>query len=181
MKAAKDEAAAQGKELDVYAVGVVTCRPTQKEAEEYYHYATIENGDWSAVDGILGKKNISVATVGEEEFQKQRHHYAHGMGGLLMVGDPDRIAQHARRLQPRRRCAASASRSSITSRSCRTSATRCCRGSSAWASARSGRVEQYATDLILRSIAKRRASKDARRAYAGAVALRDRGLRPLPG
>jgi alkanesulfonate monooxygenase SsuD/methylene tetrahydromethanopterin reductase-like flavin-dependent oxidoreductase (luciferase family) len=93
VKAAKDEATAQGKELDVYAVGVVTCRPTQKEAEEYYHYATIENGDWSAVDGILGKKNISVATVGEEEFQKQRHHYAHGMGGMLMVGDPDRIAQ----------------------------------------------------------------------------------------
>ena len=93
VKAAKDEAKAQGKELDVYAVGVVTCRPTQKEAEEYYHYATIENGDWSAVDGILGKKNISVATVGEEEFQRQRHHYAHGMGGLLMVGDPDQIAQ----------------------------------------------------------------------------------------
>ena len=29
----------------------------------------------------------------EEEFQKARHHYAHGLGGLLMVGDPDRIAQ----------------------------------------------------------------------------------------
>ena len=55
--------------------------------------ATIENADWSAVDGILGKKNISAATVGEEEFQKQRHHYAHGMGGLLMVGDPDQIAK----------------------------------------------------------------------------------------
>ena len=70
VQAAKDEAAAQSKDLDVYAVGVVTCRPTQKEAEEYYHYATIENADWSAVDGILGKKNISPATVGEEEFQK---------------------------------------------------------------------------------------------------------------
>jgi alkanesulfonate monooxygenase SsuD/methylene tetrahydromethanopterin reductase-like flavin-dependent oxidoreductase (luciferase family) len=93
VKAAKDEAKAQGRELDVYAVGVVTCRPTQKEAEEYYHYATIEKADWSAVDGILGKKNISVATVGEAEFQKQRHHYAHGLGGMLMVGDSDRIAQ----------------------------------------------------------------------------------------
>ena len=59
VKAAKDEATAQGRELDVYAVGVVTCRPTQKEAEEYYHHCTIENADWSAVDGILGKKNIS--------------------------------------------------------------------------------------------------------------------------
>jgi alkanesulfonate monooxygenase SsuD/methylene tetrahydromethanopterin reductase-like flavin-dependent oxidoreductase (luciferase family) len=93
VKAAKDDARSQGRELDVYTVGVLTCRRTQKEAEEYYHYAAIEKGDWSAVDGILAKKNISVATVGEEEFLKQRHHYAHGMGGLLMVGDPDRIAQ----------------------------------------------------------------------------------------
>ena len=92
VKDAKEAARAHGRELDVYAVGVVTCRPTQKEAEEYYHYATIEKGDWSAVDGILGKKNISVATVGEEEFLRQRHHYAHGLGGLLMVGDPYRIA-----------------------------------------------------------------------------------------
>ena len=93
VKEAKDAARQHDRDLDVYAVGVVTCRPTQKEAEEYYNYATIENADWSAVDGILGKKNISAATVGEEEFQKQRHHYAHGLGGLLMVGDPDRIAQ----------------------------------------------------------------------------------------
>lgn len=92
VQAAKDEAATHNKDLDVYAVGVVTVRPTQKEAEEYYRYATIESADWSAVDGILGKKNISAKTVGEEEFQKQRHHYAHGMGGLLMVGDPDHIA-----------------------------------------------------------------------------------------
>jgi dimethylsulfone monooxygenase len=92
VKAAKAAAAGHGRELDVYTVGVITCRPTQKEAEEYYHYATIEKGDWSAVDGILAKKKISVATVGEEEFQRQRHGYAHGMGGLIMVGDPDRIA-----------------------------------------------------------------------------------------
>ena len=93
VKSAKADAKALGRELDVYTVGVVTCKPTQKEAEEYYRYCTIENADWSAVDGILGKKNISPATVGEDEFQRQRHHYAHGMGGLLMVGDPDRIAE----------------------------------------------------------------------------------------
>jgi alkanesulfonate monooxygenase SsuD/methylene tetrahydromethanopterin reductase-like flavin-dependent oxidoreductase (luciferase family) len=93
VKAAKDEARAQGRELDVYSVGVVTCRRTQKEAEEYYRYALIENGDWSAVDGILAKKKISVATVGEEEFQRQRQGYINGMGGLLMIGDPDQIAK----------------------------------------------------------------------------------------
>ena len=68
------------------------CRRTQKEADEYYHHCTIDNADWSAVDSILGKKNISPATVGEEEFTRQRHFYAHGLGGLLMVGDPDRVA-----------------------------------------------------------------------------------------
>ena len=93
VKAAKADAAAQGRELDVYTVGVVTCRPTQKEAEEYYRYAFMEKGDWSAVDGILRKKNISVDTVGPEEFQRQRRGYINGMGGLNMVGDPDRIAQ----------------------------------------------------------------------------------------
>ncbi len=92
VKAAKDQAREQGRELDVYTVGVVTCRPTRKEAEEYYHYAMIENGDWSAVDTILAKKKISEATVGGEEFQRQRQGYINGMGGLNMVGDPDQIA-----------------------------------------------------------------------------------------
>ena len=71
----------------------MTCRPHPKEAEEYYRYALIENGDWSAVDGILAKKKIKPPTVGEEEFQRQRQGYVNGMGGLLMVGDPDQIAQ----------------------------------------------------------------------------------------
>jgi FMNH2-dependent dimethyl sulfone monooxygenase len=93
VKTATDEARAQGRELDVYGVGVVTCRRTQKEAEEYYRYAFIEKGDWSAVDGILAKKRISVATVGEAEFQRQRQGYVSGMGGLIMVGDPDQVAQ----------------------------------------------------------------------------------------
>jgi alkanesulfonate monooxygenase SsuD/methylene tetrahydromethanopterin reductase-like flavin-dependent oxidoreductase (luciferase family) len=31
--------------------------------------------------------------VGEEEFQRQRFHYANGLGGLLMIGDPDQIAK----------------------------------------------------------------------------------------
>jgi alkanesulfonate monooxygenase SsuD/methylene tetrahydromethanopterin reductase-like flavin-dependent oxidoreductase (luciferase family) len=92
VKRAKADAKSQGRELDVYTVGVVTCRRTRKEAEDYYHYAMIENGDWSAVDGILVKKDISPKTVGQEEFLRQRQHYINGMGGLLMVGDPDEIA-----------------------------------------------------------------------------------------
>ena len=40
----KSEARAIGREIEVFTVGQVICRPTQKEAEDYYHYAIIENG-----------------------------------------------------------------------------------------------------------------------------------------
>jgi FMNH2-dependent dimethyl sulfone monooxygenase len=90
---AKNEARAAGRELDVYTVGVVTCRPTQKQAEEYYRHCIVENADWSAVHGILAKKNITPELIGEEEFKRQRSHYANGMGGLPIIGDPDRVAQ----------------------------------------------------------------------------------------
>jgi dimethylsulfone monooxygenase len=55
----KAEAASHGREIDVYAIGVVTCRPTQRDAEAYYRHAIVEHADWSAVDLILAKKDIS--------------------------------------------------------------------------------------------------------------------------
>jgi FMNH2-dependent dimethyl sulfone monooxygenase len=89
---AKDLGQQHGQEIGVYSVGVVTCRRTQKEAEEYYNHCIVENADFSAIDGILAKKNITLASHGAEEFNRQRKHYANGMGGLLIVGDADRVA-----------------------------------------------------------------------------------------
>jgi alkanesulfonate monooxygenase SsuD/methylene tetrahydromethanopterin reductase-like flavin-dependent oxidoreductase (luciferase family) len=89
---AKDLGRAHGQDIGVYSVGVVTCRRTQKEAEEYYNHCIVENADFSAIDGILAKKDITVATHGIEEVKRQRKHYANGMGGLLIVGDPERVA-----------------------------------------------------------------------------------------
>ena len=89
---AKDLGREHGQDIGVYSVGVVTCRRTQKEAEEYYNHCIVENADFSAIDGILAKKNITLASHGAEEFNRQRKHYANGMGGLLIVGDADRVA-----------------------------------------------------------------------------------------
>ena len=86
-------AKASGREIGCYTVGVITCRPTQKEAEDYYQYSVVEHADWSAVDGILGLKNISPQTVPMPEFLLKRSQYAQGMGGLPIVGDPDFVAQ----------------------------------------------------------------------------------------
>lgn len=93
VQAAKERAKAVGREMDVCSVGVVTLKPTQKEADKYYRHCIFDNADWSAVDLILAKKNISPETVGAEEHHKQRMGYAQGMGGLAIVGDPDRVAQ----------------------------------------------------------------------------------------
>ena len=89
----QDLAKQSGREIGFYTVGVVTCRPTQKEAEDYYHYSTVEHADWSAVDSILALKNISPQTVPMQEFITKRNQYAQGMGGLPIVGDPDFVAR----------------------------------------------------------------------------------------
>ena len=87
-----------GRDLDVYTVGVVTCRPTAREAEEYYRHCVVDNADWGAVDNILAMKNVTAQTHGPEEFQRIRKHQANGMGGLPLVGDPDAVAREMARL-----------------------------------------------------------------------------------
>jgi FMNH2-dependent dimethyl sulfone monooxygenase len=90
---AKDLGREHGQDIGVYSVGVVTCRRTQKEAEEYHRYAIVENADYSAIDRILAMKDITPQTRGIDEFNRQRRFYANGMGGLPLVGDPDFVAK----------------------------------------------------------------------------------------
>ena len=87
-----------GREIDVYTVGVVTCRPTTREAQDYYRHAVIDNADWAAVDNILAMRNITPQKHSPEEFQRLRNHQANGMGGLPLVGDPDSVARDIARL-----------------------------------------------------------------------------------
>jgi FMNH2-dependent dimethyl sulfone monooxygenase len=89
----QDLAKQSGREIGFYTVGVVTCRATQKEAEDYYHHSIVEHADWSAVDSILALKNISPQTVPMQEYITKRNQYAQGMGGLPIVGDPDFVAK----------------------------------------------------------------------------------------
>ena len=93
VSAAQTDARGFGRELDVYTVGVITCRPTQKEAEDYHRYSVVENADFASVDDILAAKNIRADQMSTEEFLKVRLTQANGMGGLPLVGTPDRIAE----------------------------------------------------------------------------------------
>jgi len=80
-----------GREIDVYTVGVVTCRPTTAEAEDYYRHCVLDHADWSAVDNILAMKNITPTTY-PGEFVQMRNHFANGLGGVPIVGNPDAVA-----------------------------------------------------------------------------------------
>jgi alkanesulfonate monooxygenase SsuD/methylene tetrahydromethanopterin reductase-like flavin-dependent oxidoreductase (luciferase family) len=87
-----------GREIGVYTVGVVTCRPTIREAQDYWHHCVVDNADWRAVDNILAMKNVTPDRHAPEEFQRLRSHQANGMGGLPLVGDPDAVAQQMAQL-----------------------------------------------------------------------------------
>jgi alkanesulfonate monooxygenase SsuD/methylene tetrahydromethanopterin reductase-like flavin-dependent oxidoreductase (luciferase family) len=90
----KRHARANGREIEVFTVGQVICRPTHKEAEDYYHHALIEQADWGAVDGMLALKDITPNKLPREEFEKKRQYFAgNAIGGYPYVGTPDRVAE----------------------------------------------------------------------------------------
>lgn len=89
-------AQAAGREIDVYTTGVITCRPTKAEAEEYYRHSIIECADWGAVDHILSMRKLSAENT--PDFQKVRERAANGMGGLPIIGSPDDVADVLKKL-----------------------------------------------------------------------------------
>jgi alkanesulfonate monooxygenase SsuD/methylene tetrahydromethanopterin reductase-like flavin-dependent oxidoreductase (luciferase family) len=89
----KGKARALGRDIEVFTVGQVVCRPRQDEAEEYYRHALVDNADWGAVDGMLALRNITPQTVSPEEFAAKRHYFAaNAIGGYPFVGTPDKVA-----------------------------------------------------------------------------------------
>jgi alkanesulfonate monooxygenase SsuD/methylene tetrahydromethanopterin reductase-like flavin-dependent oxidoreductase (luciferase family) len=98
VKTVKATARQGGRQIEIYTVGVVTCRPTAREAEEYWRHCIVDNADWRAVDSILAMRNITPQTHGPEAFERLRKHQANGMGGLPLVGDPDAVVDQLAQL-----------------------------------------------------------------------------------
>jgi len=80
--------------IEVYTQGQVVCRPTQKEAEDYYQWANVENAEWPAIERMLELNKVSRATTPPDEYEVKRLALAKiGVGGRPYVGDPDRVAE----------------------------------------------------------------------------------------
>ena len=89
----KAQARGLGREIEVFTVGQVICRPTQKEADDYYQHAIIDNADWGAIDGMLANKSITPQTIPPEEYYAKRRYFAsNAVGGYPFVGTPDKVA-----------------------------------------------------------------------------------------
>ena len=88
----REQASLQDRDIGFYTVGMVTCRKTQKEADDYFRYSVLEQADVALLDRQLAKKNITPQTLGADEYLTRRNELARGWAGLPIVGDPDFVA-----------------------------------------------------------------------------------------
>ncbi len=84
------QAKAIGRTVDTYIIGVVCCRRTKAEAEEYIHHRLVEQADWETIDHMATMSNPEFPTFSEAKKQEIRDWYAQGYG-FQIVGDPDQV------------------------------------------------------------------------------------------
>jgi alkanesulfonate monooxygenase SsuD/methylene tetrahydromethanopterin reductase-like flavin-dependent oxidoreductase (luciferase family) len=89
----KAQARTFGRDIEVYTVGHVICRPTQQDAEEYYRHAFIDNADWGAVERMMALRNLTRGSLTAEEYAAKRHYFAaNAISGYPFVGTPAKVA-----------------------------------------------------------------------------------------
>ena len=81
-----------GRDIGVYTVGEVVCRPTRKEARDYFHYWTEDMADWKSADYMLSIKGIRRADD-PAGYAVKRKALVHGQSGFTMIGTPDDVAE----------------------------------------------------------------------------------------
>ena len=82
-----------GRAVEVNAAVNIVCRPTNREAEEYYRYYADEQADWAAIDrksGVAAKHGFQSEQYAT--FHADRVRQAAGYGSFPVVGDPDTVA-----------------------------------------------------------------------------------------
>ena len=86
------EARTYGRDVGVFTIGHVVCRPTRAEAEDYLRYYADERADWPAVDEVMRLQGLHAQSFTPEMLAGFRHRFAAGHGSCPLVGDPDDVA-----------------------------------------------------------------------------------------
>ncbi|MED5406060.1 MAG: LLM class flavin-dependent oxidoreductase, partial [Chloroflexota bacterium] len=96
--ARRELASGYNRDIGVFSNVAIVCRPTKKEAEEYYRYYAIENADWAAVEILIEGRGLKKPGITEEALQAARIRAAGGNGASPIVGAPDDIVALMKRL-----------------------------------------------------------------------------------
>jgi FMNH2-dependent dimethyl sulfone monooxygenase len=94
----KERAAKLGRDTGVFTLCHVVCRPTKKEAEEYYHHYAQEHADWGAVDNLMRLQGLHAQSFPPEALRTMRDRFAAGHGTYPLVGDPDTIVNEMKKI-----------------------------------------------------------------------------------
>lgn len=86
----RSRAAAHGRTIGIYTNVNVICRPTQKEAIDYYRYVLKENADWDAVDNQVTELYETTRDLSSPDYQKKRWSVVRH---FPFIGSPDRVAE----------------------------------------------------------------------------------------
>ena len=90
VRGVRARAGAIGREISVHTNVNIICRPTAKEAIDYYKYALEEQADWDAVDA-----QIQVFTGIQRDLTSADHadRRQRAIRQFPLIGDPDRVAE----------------------------------------------------------------------------------------
>jgi FMNH2-dependent dimethyl sulfone monooxygenase len=100
-----------GRSVDVYTMAHVVCRPTRREAEDFYHYFAEEMADtegqdyyWHQRGAKAGTGNAVLARPVETRFMRESGKRFAGAypGAYPLVGSPDEIAAEMTRMSEAR-------------------------------------------------------------------------------
>ena len=91
LKKLKGDLASTGRQVGVYTNSFIVCRPTRKEAEEYYHWYAVENADEAAVDTMLRGRGYLKRNLSPEVIARLKKRLAGGNGGYPFIGTPDDV------------------------------------------------------------------------------------------
>lgn len=87
-----------GRDVGVFTLCSIVCRPTQQEAEDYLDYYANQNADWGAVDYLMKLQGMHAQSFTPEALANFRDRFAAGHGGYPLVGTPDYIADELEKL-----------------------------------------------------------------------------------
>jgi FMNH2-dependent dimethyl sulfone monooxygenase len=91
-------AKAQGRKVGVFTTCHVVCRPSQSEAEDYYHHYAVTMADHASVDHYMGQKEKFSGSHEADAYRLHRKRFAAGAGTYPLIGTPRHLAEEMVRM-----------------------------------------------------------------------------------